>query len=405
MAVKVAENFISLWRQSPQLMQKQGFHHVAAIAFTILGIAIFLWFCYRGFFCEKFIDPHGFVSLEKSACFGDFIGGCTGAIFALVGAFLLFETLRLQRMESYRQQFDNTFFGQLSLHRDIVADMPQNNPVTDFFAHEKYRLLQDFHSTLPSIHKRKKEADASYISFYISHKDKTAHYYRILYRLFCFIDESKLNEKEKVKYAKMMRAQLSEGELFFLYYNAFTAYGENFQKFINKYNLIKHLPKLEKLEFQRYTSLLEGNERHSVELVLYDIRKLMNISIQHIGVDNNELNIKRYLKGKYSFKVVFPSSKEMELTIYIKHEVEHSDYFQQGLGLERFDDNMLIFLFRDYLIDTFCYSSFCKINKTTDLKMTWDKNYSLDENKTTISFSVHRKDNKNIEFRANKSSS
>lgn len=385
---------------------KKRIFYIAAIVFTVLGVSIFLWFCWRGFFHEKFIDPAGEVSLEKSAWFGDFIGGCTGAIFALVGAFLLFETLRLQRRESYRQLFDNTFFGLLSLHRDIVSDMPTHQVENDFFendffSREKRHIQQEFNSYRHSIHKRKKEADDKYVSFYIQHKDKIAHYFRILYRLFCFIDDSRLNEEDKVKYAKMMRALLSESELFFLYYNAFTAYGKNFQSLINKYNLIKHLPKLEKLEFQRYTSLLEGNEKHSVELVLYDIRKLMNFSIQHIGTDTIETNVKQYLKGKYLFKVTFPSSKKMELTINIKHDVEHTEYFQQGLGLERFDNNMLICLFRDYLIDVMCYSSFCDVNKTKDILISYDHPRLEADNKTIITFHIQRRDNKNLEFRAN----
>lgn len=88
--------------------------------------------------------------------------------------------------------------------------------------------------------KRKKQADDLYVSFYIQHKNQVAHYFRTLYRIFCFIDNSELKEREKVEYAKIMRAQLSESELFFLYYNAFTSYGYNFQYIINKYNLIKH---------------------------------------------------------------------------------------------------------------------------------------------------------------------
>lgn len=113
---------------------------------------------------------------------------------------------------------------------------------------EKEKLQAKIQDTTLSFMKRKKQADALYVSFYLEYKNQIAHYFRTLYRIFCFIDNSALTECDKVEYAKIMRTQLSESELFFLYYNAFSPYGQSFQKIINKYNLIKHLPFLEKLE-------------------------------------------------------------------------------------------------------------------------------------------------------------
>jgi hypothetical protein len=385
---------------------KKNWTYWMSIAFTIIGIIIFAWFCIRGYLYEGFINPSGEIILEKSAQFGDFIGGCTGAIFALVGVFLLFATLKSQREEFsesrnvfYKQQFDNTFFGLLELYRSIVDTLSAGNEAgRSFFVNEKTKLQTTAPDTTLSFIKRKKQADDLYVSFYIQHKNQVAHYFRTLYRIFCFIDNSELKEREKVEYAKIMRAQLSESELFFLYYNAFTSYGYNFQYIINKYNLIKHLPFLEKLEYQKYTSLLEGTEKHSVELVLLDIRRLINSSMKYIGQDNPKYNIKTYLKGKYGVKVFFPSNNLMELNIIIKHNQQYSIFFQQGLGLDRFSEDILVNLFRDYLLDSATYCSFFKANLLTEVYINSSIEHFQDSNKSIISFKFSRKDNTMIRF-------
>ena len=56
--------------------------------------------------------------------------------------------------------------------------------------------------------------------FYTDNRSKIAAYYRTLYRIFELIDESDLiNDEQKKEYAKIIRAQLTESELFFLRYN------------------------------------------------------------------------------------------------------------------------------------------------------------------------------------------
>lgn len=383
----------------------------ASLFSTLLGLGIFVWFCIRGVYYEKFIDSAGDLSLDKSALFGDFIGGCIGAIFALVGVFLLFETLKLQREESKnssnvfkRQQFDSTFWGQLNLYNEIVSTLSSFDDSSkkgkDFFAFEMNKLQTAFQSNT-SLIKRKKEADDNYVSFYIQYKSQIAHYFRVLFRLICFIHESDIDEKDKVVYAKIMRAQLSEGELFFLYYNAFTPYGKNFKSLINRYNLIKHLPKLEKLEFQKYTNPLQGNEKHSVGLVLLDTRRLIDTSQTHIGIDDPKHNLKTYLKGKYTIKIFFPTENMLQVSIIIKNNISYSSYFQQGLGLDRYDENTLICLFRDFLYDIMTYNSFNYCNEITTFTIKPTKQEDLINSKTNLYFEVQRKDNGRLIFDPN----
>lgn len=84
--------------------EKNGLLFISSIIVTIIGLVIFVWFCIRGYFYEQYIIPTGIISLEKSSQFGDFIGGCCGALFALVGVLLLFETLKLQYWKLYNNK-------------------------------------------------------------------------------------------------------------------------------------------------------------------------------------------------------------------------------------------------------------------------------------------------------------
>lgn len=330
--------------------------------------------------------------MEESAWFGDFIGGCVGTIFALVGAFLLFETLKLQRQESYRQLFDSTFFGLLALHREVVATMSRDCLSTA----TKSSLQGQMHSD-QSLYKRKKEADAIYVGFYMTYRDQIAHYFRILYRIFCFIEDSRLAEAEKVKYAKMMRAQLSENELFLLYYNAFTPYGKQFQCLINEYNLLKHLPSLEKLEFQRYAAVLDGKEKHAVELVLVDLRNLIASAYGHIGEDRPEWSNKTYLKGKYTIKAYFPTKQKLSVSIIKKADVSYSSFFQQGMGLDKFSNSELVNLCRDFILSLLIDATFEAVNAHGDIYIKKDE--KVEDTKTTITFHVTRKNGKDLRFK------
>ena len=60
--------------------------------------------------------------------------------------------------------------------------------------------------------------DNLYMDFYVENRDKIAPYFRILYRILDLIDTSPLlegSEIDKQAYAKILRAQLTESELFF----------------------------------------------------------------------------------------------------------------------------------------------------------------------------------------------
>jgi hypothetical protein len=89
------------------------------------------------------------------------------------------------------------------------------------------------------------------------------HYYRNLYRIFKIIDEASFEDdnrvdfKIKYQYASIVRSQLSDYEIYFLFYNGISDYGiSKFKKLIEKYSLLKIIPNdNESLEFHVYKNL------------------------------------------------------------------------------------------------------------------------------------------------------
>ncbi len=70
-------------------------------------------------------------------------------------------------------------------------------------------------------------------------------YFRNMYNSIKMIDDSKrLSEQEKYDYVKVLRAQLSNPELYILFFNVISPFGENWKNsgYIKKYNLLDNIP-------------------------------------------------------------------------------------------------------------------------------------------------------------------
>lgn len=173
------------------------------------------------------------------------------------------------------QRFENTFFNLLSLHHQIVSGIDeieekkttivrrnillerkegyQREPETiehitingrDVFKKYYIRLLNLIQKT-PDI-----DYLDSYKKLYQVVQTDFGHYFRNLYRIIKFIDETDFHEKEvdnytiQYKYTSMVRAQLSDYELLWIFYNCLSENGiEKFKPYIEKYTLLKNMPK------------------------------------------------------------------------------------------------------------------------------------------------------------------
>ncbi len=368
---------------------------------VFLGGLVILWFLIRGYYFDNFINPTQPIELERSAQFGDFIGGFVGVIFTIVGIVLLYETLALQRNEFeesrkvfQRQQFENKFFSLLKVYQDIIISMHYDIPNSaekfigkEFFIKHKEDIYSNYSPT-NSFYKNRKIAIDAYTQFYIANKENIAHYFRTLYRLFRLIDETNYTWKEKMSYAKIVRAQLSESELFFLNYNACTPYGAKFRELIVRFNLTKHLPLLERIEFKSYKAKLTGDKVNSINILFEEI-------LEFLKSDKPKF-YKTYLKGRFAF-LIEKTDIIIDITITRNDNQAFSNYLQEGFGLNDFTNSELESLLKCWALETLSNRNYNMVNSIENVKLNVDI-INLGNNKSKVICKVETKDGKQIKL-------
>ena len=204
--------------------------------------------------------------------------------------------------------------------------------------------------------------------FYVENRSKMAAYFRTLYRIFELIDKSSLiNETRKKEYSKIIRAQLTESELFFLRYNATTVYGNQFITYLNKYNVLKHLPAFELLEFKDWWENMGALEREGINILYFAIRESLK------DVFSNS-------KDKLHQIIILPSNSNVRYTltavlvdkydfsINLRIDKSNSSFSNEFRGLYNMDDKKKQQLLDCFIKELFLYSNFNRYNRIEEIE-------------------------------------
>lgn len=241
------------------------------ISTIVIVLGIWLWAYYSLIDWDK----------ADRGTFGDMFGGVnalfSGLAFAgiIITIILQSNELNLQRKEliSTReefetqnetlkiQRFENTFFQMLEFHHQIVNNLfikRANYKINDSFFGDYYgreylrgvglNMIDEMRKKGVNIH----ESLAIYNSFFDTESHNLAHYFRNLYRIFKYVDDAKIfedkkndNDKEfnfKYTYTSIVRAQLSDTEMIWLFYNCLSDFGgKKFKPLIEKYAIFNNL--------------------------------------------------------------------------------------------------------------------------------------------------------------------
>lgn len=288
--------------------------------------------------------------------FGDFIGGVGGPILAFIGVVitcLIFKeqkvqttilseeqnkitqkSIETQQEQSEIQRFNALFFELIKLHRDKIAELKDidfvglNSSVkrgTDFFERCAENLHNNCQFKTKSYIRRNNATNTRYLRLYLANSTALAPYFRILFRIFDLIDKANIPDKEKARYAKIVRSQLSENELLMLRYNCSTNYGSKFINYVNKYRLLKHLPLLSLPEFSHVTQLLSSEDtlsQFSLNIILSDINKTVyDIAVKNISPSDGIIDIPQ--NGRYSLELNFIRNNTISITISINNTISN----------------------------------------------------------------------------------
>lgn len=270
-----------------KIKEKTSFCSSRAIWLSTGGVIV-IWLL------SIFIIPHCFQKWEERGQFGDMFGAVnalfSGLAFAgvIIAILLQRKELELQREELEQtrrefqrqtiefeeqnktlsiQRFENTFFNMLNLLTSIVNTISfkavSYGAIGSFSAEALQHMIppkriaekhgrevftyfrEELNPELKEIVFIEEFSEKVY-DFFFKHpynaNNHIGHYFRVIYSILKLIEQNKnLSFKEKKSYSNILRAQLSNDELFLLFCNC--VYRDDFLLFkllIEKYSFLKH---------------------------------------------------------------------------------------------------------------------------------------------------------------------
>lgn len=383
--------------QESKIISKGLFWSIILICILISGGILLLFFLNREYGCEYPVDNGLF------GTYGDFIGGVVGTIVAFYSAFLLVKTLQSQEnvnqsvietnnsiidsnnktsiasekqlYNTLLEVFNNKFERFMACYQNAMVNYVFEKDHSEFTGRKAFEKMvnvfvnSNFTNNNDYL-RRTQSAISEYMDFYSNNRLYLAVHFRMLYLLTSLVSTSGLETNDKVLYAKLIRGQLSESEMTMLRYNCHSEYGVKMQKFCNEFNLIKHLPVMQLLEFQEHYNNLKK------------VAKGENIKELIVGLDTMFITIRKYAKmvldkdsqrnityngGKRYSIVMSVTEDRKKFTLELKKD---SGAERRGSGrlssaekaLDYYDSSQLEQLFRDYLSDLFYASNFYLYN-------------------------------------------
>lgn len=208
----------------------------------------------------------------------------------------------------------------------------------------------------------------AYRDFYLVNSNVLAPMFRILYRMMDLIETSDINNLDKLRYAKIARAQLSESELFFLRYNCLVPYGKNFIDYINRYRLLKHLPILSMLEFKEFRDkmkMVDDEAYRSLNMIFHEAwKRIFRITIGKESRPTTILELFKYKKYKLYVDLTTLQSTTMRLDIDTSARITTPELRPLSMLT---DDELATFL-RYFLMEVYKFSNFKRYNQHLNFK-------------------------------------
>jgi len=214
-----------------------------------------------------------FGSRGNDISFNDTFNSISALFSALAFAGLII-TILIQRQDINKQtsinniqNFENNFFRLLEQHHKIIDSFvieikpnKKNDTIEPYPFDKKVvsqldafdYLAKDFKHRYEEVKKIRFPSDKShktvFVHAYLHHIFRKygfmlGHYFRNLYHVIKYIDESKSLKTwdEKYKYVRILRAQLSAPEINLIAWNGLSMYGKGFKPLIENYRLLKNM--------------------------------------------------------------------------------------------------------------------------------------------------------------------
>lgn len=232
---------------------KSIFKSIILLCVALLAISPIIVYCIT-------LRRFGFAeSSGDFGVFGDYIGCTLGTIVGAISIFLVYITYtsqvkfaRKQYESMKRQQFETTYFSLLE-QQQIIRSQLKGKIGDDVF--EGILFLQVLKSQLADAISElnyiqdevtednkimlKNKVNQLYLDFFLPNVSNLGHYFRHLYHILKYIDDSKMLDSKK--YADLLQSQLSNDELYLLAVNGISNYGrKKMLPLMDKYGFLEN---------------------------------------------------------------------------------------------------------------------------------------------------------------------
>jgi uncharacterized membrane protein len=274
---------------------------ILKIVCTLFGIALFGTLPFV-IFDEAYFNLGFKIDVDLASKFGDFFGGFIGTLFSILSVLLLIYTITSQYVETSKNSAKDHFFKMLDYHTENVRSIKvasleaakgdvieEGRRAFVVYKIQLKRLLQAINSINTNLSLNltpDEEIDIAYICFFYGQSEtwidfiqgklschaesaviavemlKKVHenenlklgrtnqtelssYYRNMYNAIKLVDgDPYLSQKNKTDLVKIYRAQLSNPELYILFFNLASRFGKKWvdSGYIIKYQLLTNLP-------------------------------------------------------------------------------------------------------------------------------------------------------------------
>jgi hypothetical protein len=233
-----------LCQLSNNMIKKHIIEFTIGICLLISGGAVF-------FYVEHFRHLQISNSTSDWGTFGDYIAGIVGTIFSFASLVLIFLTFKRQQETSVLQQFETTFFNLLNTQREMMKSVSGHFPNhqgdnVEFSGQAFFRKFADWlfskYVFVPNMG-TKEEVGNVLCDYYDECFDEPGPtlgpYYRHLYHFLKYTHTADI--KGKQKYLDIFQSQMSDAELYSLFYNAICYGYEKMLPILDDYGFLENI--------------------------------------------------------------------------------------------------------------------------------------------------------------------
>ncbi len=215
---------------------------------ALISLLLFFWFVGKS---------NGF-SLDATdwGVFGDYLGGVIGTVVSVATLYFVYLTYSNQTKLLIQSQFETSFFSLLNHQNNLLNSLSDDFSSTEskgqsfiskFADSLEINIFDSFyyykHFTGESINQSRIRHDINKefeITFNSWQNHQLGAYFRHVYNILLFIDESGVDNKQK--YCNLLYAQMSDRELFAIFYNCISDRGfDKFKPLADKYKMFENM--------------------------------------------------------------------------------------------------------------------------------------------------------------------